>query len=298
VFYSPTIFFGRLVSHLKNLWNCSSYLVLRDIFPQWAVDAGVLKEGLICSYFRKRELEQYEAADIIGVEASGCIPYLRAKVPAGKKIEVLYNWVTALGDQSTEVDYRARLGLEGKFVFFYGGNIGVAQELDNILTLAAALRGFTDIHFLMVGEGSEVARLKARVAQLKLSNVSILPSVSQDEYVRMLSQFDVGLISLNRSLKSHNIPGKILGYMNFSKPILASINPGNELRNILLHYKAGLVSESGDHEELYKNALLLYENKAIREELGANGKPVLEELFSSKRAVSQILSHASEGPYN
>ncbi|MGD0548695.1 MAG: glycosyltransferase, partial [Terracidiphilus sp.] len=71
IFYSPTIFFGDLVRRLKALWGSPSYLVLRDIFPKWAVDAGLLREGILHRYLKRKELAQYAAADVIGVEAPG-----------------------------------------------------------------------------------------------------------------------------------------------------------------------------------------------------------------------------------
>src|ERR1039458_10375777 len=71
VFYSPTIFFGDLVNRLKTIWGCPSYLILRDIFPKWAVDAGLIRKGIVYRYIKRKELVQYAAADIIGVEAFG-----------------------------------------------------------------------------------------------------------------------------------------------------------------------------------------------------------------------------------
>ena len=75
VWYSPSIFFGSLVKKLKQLFGCRSYLVLRDIFPQWAVDAGILKKGWVHGYFRKKEMEQYDSADIIGVQSPANLDY-------------------------------------------------------------------------------------------------------------------------------------------------------------------------------------------------------------------------------
>lgn len=75
VFYSPTIFWGALVKRLKSLWRCAAYLILRDIFPAWAVDAGLLRKGLVYRFFRRKEIQQYEVADRIAVQSPANLSY-------------------------------------------------------------------------------------------------------------------------------------------------------------------------------------------------------------------------------
>lgn len=178
-------------------------------------------------------------------------------------------------------------------VFFYGGNIGIAQDIDNLIRLAMRLENIPEAYFLVVGEGSEVTRLKKEVQKIGLKNFSIHPSVSQDVYMEMLTEIDVGLITLDRNLKTQNYPGKMLGYMYRAKPILASINPGNDLRDILLAHNAGLVCSNGEDEVLYRQALQLIENPDLRVQMGKNGRILLENTFSVSSAASQILSHFS-----
>jgi hypothetical protein len=231
IYYSPTIFFGFLVKRLKKQFGCPSYLILRDLFPQWALDAGILRRGLVYNYLKCKERQNHEAADIIGVQSPANLLYFRG-LDKKYHLEVLYNW-TALEERSIlPGDHRKRLGLQGKVVFFYGGNIGIAQDMDNIVRLAVNLQKEPDAYFLLVGEGSEVPRLRAEIASKGLINIAIHPAVGQREYLSMLSEFDVGLISLDHGLKTQNFPGKMLGYMYYSMPMLASINPGNDLKVI------------------------------------------------------------------
>jgi len=107
----------------------------------------------------------------------------------------------------------------------------------------------------------------------------------------MLSQYDVGLISLNRNLKTHNYPGKMLGYMYFSMPILANINIGNDLKDILEESRAGFVCISGEQNKLREYALKLAEDKQLRRQMGKNARALLEETFCVSCAASQILSN-------
>lgn len=296
VWYSPSIFFGSLVKKLKKLFNCSSYLILRDIFPQWAIDTGVLKKNSpICWFFRKKEMEQYEAADVIGVQSPANLDYFFERGLENKyKLEVLFNWAKLNEANIPYGNYRQKLGLENKTVFFYGGNIGVAQDMDNLIRLAESLQDELAAYFLLVGSGSEVERLNGLIKNKGLKNISIHPAVEQTQYLAMLSEFDVGLILLNRKFKTQNFPGKMLGYMLYSMPILASINPGNDLRDILEEKQAGLVSINGDDNEFRDNAVKLIKNIDLRRQLGINASLLMADVFSVSRAACQILGHVSD----
>lgn len=294
VSYSPTIFFGALVARLKALWGCPAYLVLRDIFPQWAVDAGVLRRGGPAHrFFRRKELEQYRAADVIGVQSPANLRYFaEARLDREQRLEVLYNWTTLAEPDVPRTDYRRRLGLEGRVVFFYGGNIGVAQDMDNLLRLASRLARREEARFLLVGSGSEVPRLAAEIAKRGLTNVTQHPAVGQRDYLGMLSEFDVGLITLDRDLRTQNYPGKLLGYLYFGLPVLASINPGNDLGEILEQHGAGLVSINGEDELFRLHAERLAGDAELRREMGRRGRRLLETTFSVERAAAQILAAA------
>ncbi|OVE82418.1 hypothetical protein BVY04_01045 [bacterium M21] len=291
VYYSPTIFFGGLVERLKKLWGCKSYLILRDIFPQWAIDAGVIKSGMIASFFRRFEIRQYQAADVIGVQTPANLAYFEDKPwAANYKLEVLYNWSKTAHDDYASTNFRASLGLEGKVIFFYGGNIGVAQDMDNILRLAARMAVHDDLHFLLVGAGSEVPRLKKIIRDRKVKNITIHDTVSQEEYLGMLDEFDVGILTLDKELKTQNFPGKILGYMAAGMPILASHNPGNDICELLHAKEGGLASVNGNDELLIKHASMLRDDAELRERLGKNGRGLLHELFDVETTAGQILT--------
>ena len=292
VFYSPTIFFSALVQRLKSLWNCPSYLVLRDIFPKWAVDTGVLREGMLYRYLKRKERELYSAADVIGVEAPGDLPYFMQELPGAEpRVEVLYNWLDARRMPASTFGWRHSLGLERKVVFFYGGNIGVAQDLDNIVRLAASLRDREDIYFLLIGSGSEVNRLNAEIERQRLLNIGIHPPMPQSEYMECLSEFDVGLVSLDRRLESNNFTGKLLGYVSCGKPILASVRSSHDLIDFLHRTDAGIGCVNGDDETLRASALLLATDPESRERMGRNARALAETTFSVQTVAGQILSH-------
>ena len=119
VWYSPSIFFSGLIKKLKTHYRIPSYLILRDIFPQWAVDTGVMKKGPVFSFFRMKELQQYRQADIIAVQSPANLEYFNERGWNQKyKLEVLFNWTKPLEQNVLSSDYRRKFGLENKVVFF------------------------------------------------------------------------------------------------------------------------------------------------------------------------------------
>jgi len=292
LFYSPTIFFGELVRLLKRRWGCPAYLILRDIFPQWAVDTGILRKGFIWKYFRKKEVEQYETANRIGVQSPANVEYFVSQFPTRRfPLEVLYNWASLDGPPLVPTNLRRRFGLQDKVIFLYGGNLGVAQDMDNIVRLAERLSSCEKAYFLLVGGGSEASRLDRIIRGKGLSNIQILPEVPHPEYLAMLTESDVGLISLDRRLRTHNLPGKLLSYMHCAMPTLASVNAGNDLREILIQNQAGFCLVNGDDDGLCSAALRLANDPELRKRMGWNSRKLLERQFSVKAAAAQILMH-------
>ncbi|MEI6268868.1 MAG: glycosyltransferase family 4 protein [Methylococcaceae bacterium] len=291
IYYSPTIFWGRLVSRLKKLWGAGSYLVLRDFFPQWVIDNGMLSAtSPITRYFRFFEALSYRAADTIGIQSPKNLAWFSATASVKKPLDLLYNWAANESVPAANSDYRKALGLENKVVFFYGGNIGPAQDMMNIVRLAKAMRPEPDAHFVLVGAGDEVALVREAIVQQDLHNMTLLPPVTQEVFKNMLAEFDVGLFSLHHDHTTHNFPGKLLAYMVQEKPILGSVNPGNDLQDLLEKAKAGLVTVNGDDAALLTNALKLLHDGVLRETLAANAKQLLSDVFSVQAAANSILA--------
>ena len=291
IYYSPTIFWGRLVSRLKNLWGAKSYLVLRDFFPQWVIDNGMLSaKSPITRYFRFFESLSYRAADTIGIQSPKNLAWFSRTSHIKKPLDLLYNWAADDPVPLGGHHYRQQLDLENKVVYFYGGNIGHAQDMMNIVRLAAAMRSEPTAHFVLVGAGDEVELVRHSIAQYHLDNMTLLPPVTQDEFKNMLAEFDIGLFSLHQDHTTHNFPGKLLGYMVQEKPILGSVNPDNDLQDVIEKAKAGLITINGDDVGLLNNALKLLHDAVLRKTLGANAKQLLSDVFSVQAAANKILA--------
>ncbi len=292
VYYSPTIFFGLLVTKLKKLWGCKTYLILRDVFPQWAVDNGLIKNNsLIHRYFKFFESVNYYAADTIGVQSPSNLCYFQSNPRYKEKLDVLFNWSSLETIKKPEPQYRERLGLNGKVVFFYGGNIGHAQDMMNLVRLANSLVEYPHAHFLFVGAGDEVTLVEKAIAE-GASNITYLPPVDQATYQAMLGEFDVGLFSLHKDHQTHNFPGKLLGYMQNSIPILGSVNAGNDVIDVLQNAGAGFVCVNSDDALLTEFALRLLNSDAVRREMGMNSRKLLSSQFSVVEAAKKLVPFA------
>lgn len=290
VYYSPTIFWGWLVMKLKKLWRAPSYLILRDFFPQWVVDGGMLRESsLITKYFRFFEWVNYRVADTIAIQSPKNIEWFSQTTSCSKPLDLLYNWAANEHVPRGDGSFRRQLGLEDKVVYFYGGNIGHAQDMMNIVRLAQAMHSESRAHFVLLGAGDEVALVRDAINRLSLSNMTLLPAVPQEEFKQILAEFDVGLFSLHRDHVTHNFPGKLLGYMVQQKPILGSINPGNDLQQVVEQAGAGLVSVNGDDATLLANASRLLHDDVFRVEMGARAGQLLLDTFSVEAAAKKIL---------
>lgn len=295
IYYSPSIFFGGLVSKIKKRCKCPSYLVLRDLFPQWVIDAGMLKEdSLIASYFRFFEWLSYRAANTIGLMSEKNQDVFRSSISDQYTTEILRNWADTTPITSSASTIRKQLNLESKVIYFYGGNIGHAQDMANLMRLVKGMQTLTNAHFLFVGQGDEVDLINQLAEKWQLTNYTYLPSVNQNEFKRILADVDVGLFSLSAKHSAHNFPGKLLGYMVQSLPILGSVNSGNDLQPLVNSRRAGFISINGDDETLLKNAQSLYNSSNLRKQVGENGHKLLNNEFSVKAAATNIVKKLKE----
>lgn len=293
IYYSPSIFFGSLVGKLKKRCKCESYLVLRDFFPQWAVDSGLIRGGsLIERYFRLFERRSYVNADMIGVMSQKNLDIFNDNNSGKFPVSILRNWASLTPHVASPKVYnlREKLGLLDQVIYFYGGNIGHAQDMENLIRLAKGMRQDNSAHFLFVGQGDEVELIQDLASKWELANLTYLPSVDQAEFKEILAQVDVGLFSLSAKHTAHNFPGKLLGYMVQSLPILGSVNQGNDLMELVNESRAGFITVNGDDEQFLANAYQLKKNAELRREMGAAGYRLLENEFAVSSIASTILS--------
>ncbi len=293
VWYSPSIFFGPLVARLKLGSRCRSYLILRDIFPDWAVDLGLLRRGFAYRVLKMIERQQHSAADFIGIQAPSNRSYLaHLDRRADVRIQVLWNWLSPAPNVGCSIDV-ASTKIQGRTIFIYAGNMGVAQGLDVLLDLSARLKDRQDIGFLFVGRGSELPRLRMVAGERGLENVLFYDEVDPEEIPGLLAQCHIGLLALDPRHRTHNIPGKLLAYVQAGLPVLARINENNDLVGLIEKEGIGRVDVGASVDSLGVIAEAMADDRAGRELMSLRGRELAATQFSSARAVQQILTALS-----
>lgn len=276
----------------KRYCGTYNYLVLRDMFPQWVIDEGLIAlNSPIASYFRFFERVNYNASDAIGLMSPANVEYFSKLHPEYTNLQVLRNWadVSPKVDSTSLIDIRKQHGLADKIIYFYGGNIGHAQDMGNLLRLVGNMKTHREAHFLFIGQGDEFELVEKTKAIEELDNLTVLPSISQEAYKEVLTQVDIGLFSLARTHKAHNFPGKLLGYMVQSLPILGSVNPGNDVIDFINGEEAGMAFINGEDQSLYEAALALLQDRELRNRMGFRAHEVLKTSFTVEAAASQII---------
>ena len=290
VWYAPSIFHGPLARALKRASGCKGYLIIRDIFPEWAVDMGLMGRGLPYRFFDAVARYQYSVADVIGVQTPGNLAYFEKwRQQPGRTLEVLQNWLGEPAKKPCAIRVDATL-LAGRKVFVYAGNMGVAQGMDRVLDLAERLLHRPDVGFLFVGRGSDAARLKTTAQARGLSNVVFFDEIDPDEIPDLYAQCSVGIVALDPRHQSHNIPGKFLTYIQSGLPVLANVNAGNDLAALIRREQVGQVCESNDVEQLARMAETLLSQISTDLALPLRCSQLFARQFSVEQAVCQILT--------
>lgn len=289
---TPPITFVDIVVWLKKKHTLQSYLILRDIFPQNARDLGMMKNPLLFNYFRRKEKKLYHYSDHIGCMSQGNIDYVIKHNPEidPKKVSLLPNWQKVHSFSEKNGSIKEKYGLADKYIAIFGGNIGAPQKIENIVTLAKEYIDKGDIVFLIIGSGARKKHLERLVADNGLDNVLIRDQLPRLDYQQLVYNSDVGLISLNEKFTIPNIPSKTLSYFNAKIPVLAAIDAHTDYGKILDDSGAGLWSLTGDMEKYKQNFDRLYNDPALRRQMGENGYAYLLRFLSVDKAYDTIIS--------
>ena len=292
---TPPITLVSVAKWIKKKCNAKFYLMLKDIFPQNAVDLGMMNSrGILYKYFRKQEIKLYKAADNIGCMSKGNVDYvIKHNRYLGKdKIHILRNSQKSNTLLSIDEVLAKKYGLKDKFTLVFGGNMSIPQKMENVLALAKACQEkYKDVQFLLIGKGTQIDRIRDTAEKLQINNLILKDFVPREEYQLLVSMCQVGIISLNEKFTIPNIPSKVMSYFDVAIPVLASIDENTDLGDILDENKMGLSSLSGDTDALLKNLDMLYRSPKLRKQIGIKGKEYLEKYMSPKVAVETIIEH-------
>ena len=285
---TPPIIFASVVRYIKNRDGAKSYLMLKDIFPQNAVDIGILSKNgpkdLLYRYFRRKEKKLYDVSDRIGCMSPANVEYLLKHNPEipPEKVELCPNSIEvrdlSLNDEE-KISMREKYGLPiDKKIFVYGGNLGKPQGVPFIIECLKSQMDNTNAFFLIVGSGTEYGKLEEFFNQSKPTNMKLMKSIPKDDYDRMIAACDVGMIFLDHRFTIPNFPSRLLSYMQAKLPVLACTDPNTDIGKIIVDGGFGWWCESDDVQTF--NNILEKVITADLDILGQNGFEYLNREYS------------------
>jgi len=291
--YSSPLAWAVLGMKIKKRYQARYILNIQDIFPQNAIDLGILKNKLLIKYFEYQEKNVYQAADKLTSHTKNSREFLISKKGISpSKIELITNWIdvdTYANAPKTNY-FREKYGLQNKFIFLFAGVIGPSQGLDFIIDTANEIKSkYPDICFLFVGDGLEKKKLMTMAKISKLDNIMFKPLVSIDEYPKLLKSADVGIVSLNSMNKTGVYPAKILGYMSASLPACAILHKESDGHDLVKESGCGISIFSDESDKVKKDLIIkMYDEKDKLKQYGYNGKKFVSKYFSKNLCIDKI----------
>lgn len=261
-------FFTALCGRTLSFWKRRPWVMeVRDLWPESIKTVGVMKDNAVIRYFEWEEMRCYKSARQIIVVTDSFKSRLIERGISEKKIFVVKNGVdrSLFAPMAKDLELLKELGLEGKKVIGYVGTHGMAHKLDFILQCAKNNEGRNDYHFLFIGNGAKKNELLNLKEQLKLTNVTMLDSVSKTEVKRYISILDLCLINLRKSdLFKTVIPSKIFENAAMEIPIIMGVE--GEAQEIIESYKAGLCFEPENVSDFQNTLDQLLSDKDLYEQ--------------------------------
>ncbi len=299
VLYStPPITFAKVIRYIKKRDGAKTYLMLKDIFPQNAVDLGIMQttgiRGLIYKYFRQKEKNLYAVSDHIGCMSKANVVYVLKHNPEVKKekVEICPNCIEVHDMRLTEHERRIMRDKydipQDKKVFVYGGNLGKPQGIPFIIECLKSQEKNKEAYFLVVGDGTEYNKLKSYFDKSKPTNMKLMSNLPKDDYDRMIAACDIGMIFLDHRFTIPNFPSRLLSYMQAGLPVLACTDSNTDIGKMIVNGGVGWWITSDNCKNFCKKIdMICNEDLRCRSD---NSYKFLEEHYSVSEAYNIIMS--------
>ena len=304
LYSTPPITFPKVIQYLKRKNpNATTYLLLKDIFPQNAVDLGMMSKkglkGVLYRFFRNKEKKLYALSDYIGCMSPANVQYVldhNPEVPADR-VEVAPNSYQAQEPIPQSVEQRnairSKYGLPlDRPVFIYGGNLGKPQGIPFLIKCLDANSNREDCHFVVVGNGTEYSKLKNWYQSGKKNSVSVFEKLPKEDYDTLVRSCDVGLIFLDYRFTIPNYPSRLLPYLMEKKPILAATDVNTDIGRIAEENGYGYCCPSNS-VEAFSEAL----DRMLHSDLtsmGEAGYRFFQENYTVEHTYNAIVKHISQ----
>ncbi len=296
LYATPPIMYTHILKFCKKRYRCMTFLMLKDIFPQNAVDEGILtSDSIMYKYFRRKEKELYHLSDYIGCMSAENIRYLLTNNSEINEDKVIL-FPNSIQLQSYKLrkqsidKLRERLGIDkNKIVFVFAGNLGIAQGIPFLTKVIRAVANHPNIVFLIVGQGTHAESLKELAKTQK--NVLFLDKLSKKKYSLLLALCDVGIVSLGHMYTIPNYPSRILSYMEAALPIVAFTDKVTDIRSLVeKEAKCGFWSPADNLKAAVNKIEFLSSDEKLRTWMGQNGRRYCKKHFDVNKNVKILES--------
>jgi len=285
---SPPLTIGLSAYFISRIKGIPYIYNVQDIYPDVVVKLGILKNPLAIAFSHRLERFVYKHALHITILSEGFRKNLISKGVPSKKLTIIPNFVDTefIYPMPQDNGFRRRFGLEGKFIVLYAGNIGHSQDLESVLECATLLNAKDDIIFVIVGNGSRKPFLEERSRQLKISNVIFIPFQPWEAVPEIYAAADISLVTLRKGIAQDSVPSKVYTIMASGRPIIASVDEGSDVWQLVKQVRCGLCIEPESPKVLAEAISNLYGDSALRENMGKNGRMHVIQYYTPK-AIGQ-----------
>jgi len=282
----PQVFTAWLVARLKR---AKFLFEVRDLWPAFAIQLGILRHPVLIWLSLILERFLYRRADRLVVNSPGFIDHLSGRGAKKGKIVLIRNGVDpAMFDPTSEgAEFRARHGLEEKFVALYAGAHGISNDLAVLLDAADILRSDPRIRFLLVGDGKEKPGLVLRATEKKLDNILFLPPVAKQNMAEVLAACDCGIAILKPiPLYGTTYPNKVFDYMAAGRPVVLAID--GVIRKVVEEARAGVAVPPGNPQALADAVRVLADDPSAARKMGSRGRNAVERDFGREGQAREM----------
>ena len=280
--YSPPLALGLAAWLLAKGRRVPFVFNVQDLFPQSAIDLGVMRSRAQIAVFRCLERFIYRRAACVTVHSEGNAEHVLHAAGGRARVAVVANWPDEALFRRHPRDPRllGADGGDGTFVVSFAGTMGLSQDLDTIIRAAHLLRDHKDILFLLVGDGICKADAERTARDLALRNVRFLPMQPRAKYPQVLSTSDVSLVTLKRAVQTPVVPSKLLSIMASGRPAIVAVEPSGDTPRLVEEARCGLCVPPEDPARLADAIRALHADRDLGRRMGENGRAYALEHFS------------------
>lgn len=307
LYSTPPITFNNVIKTAKKRNpEAVTYLLLKDIFPQNAVDLGMMTKrgvkGMLYRMFRKKEKELYQISDFIGCMSPANVKYVLEHNPEVdvEKVEIAPNSYDVASPQPSPEGKGAILPLFQRWdggrllptdvpIFIYGGNMGKPQGIPFLVECMKAVKDREDCHFVIVGDGTEYPKLEAFVKECHPKAVSLFRRLPKEDYDKLAEACDVGLIFLDYRFTIPNYPSRLLPYLMSRTPIIACTDPNCDTGILAEQNGYGFYCPSNSVEAFVKTIDLMLASDI--KQMGENGYRFFLDNYTTEHTFKAIMEH-------